>query len=407
MSRVDRSVDDFDLHIDDGPPPDDPFHAADDAPGRDRRRIDGPERRKLDNDLAGRLDGMGLDPWLPNITTMDLLETGESFDVLPLREHWIFAGTAKRKAADFVKHFTAFAQQADTSRFRGYVLRPTSGKGSAGQLLDRIRQVSQVYGNVMTAAVADGIGRPVATFVHPRFDVDMKLWDVHLHVVIDVESDQSEKMFDRLCRNFSTPKIIQPMKSVGAWVNYCATWTIDHRDISNWPTWAVKEFWVARRLQLQRKVGAFAAYCQTVKGKALVWEGGQVLAKDRPVKPSRKPAQTFPGGSSPKAIIVAKVHGMTQLVAISKRPRLLDGDLGGRGPASRVKPTTSTVPIPTTPLRASPRTTSSHRLRQRILLWEKIWPYGVPGRPTRPVKRRTVRFGADSSQMRPKRHYRT
>lgn len=164
MSNVDRSVDDFAPDIDDGLPPDDPFHAADDAPGRDRPRMDGLERRTLDNDLAGRLDEMGLDPWLPNITTMDLLETGETFDVLPLREHWIFAETAKRKAADFVKHFTAFVQQADTSRFKGYVLRPSSGKGSGGQLLDRIHQVSQVYGNVMTAAVADGIGRPVATF---------------------------------------------------------------------------------------------------------------------------------------------------------------------------------------------------------------------------------------------------
>lgn len=388
MSGMGYSVDDFDLDIGEGPLPDDPSHSAYNVQGRNRLRMDGPERRARDASLANRLDGMGLDPWLPNIETWVFLETGETFDMLPLREHWMFAGTAKKKAADYVKYFTAFAQQTDTSRFKGYVVRPTTGKGMRGQLHDRIREVSQVYENVMTAAVGDRIGRPIATFLHPRFDTDMQLWDVHLHIVIDVEPDQSEKMFNRICRNFSTPRTIDPMNSVGAWVNYSATWTIDHRDIANWPNWAVDEFWHIRRLQLHRKVGAFASYCKTIKGKLLEWEGSKVLVKDRPVKPSRKPAQAIHRASSRKAIIVAKVAGKTQLVAIIKRPRL----------ASPLESTTTTGPIPTTPFGATPQTIPPRRLRQRIGRWEKVWPYGTPGRPARPVERRRLRFVVDMSE---------
>lgn len=224
--------------------------------------MDRDERRALDTDLARRLDALGLDPWVSQISMFTLLETGETFEQLPLREHWIFASTAKSKAADFVKHFAAFAQQADISRFKSYVLRPTGGKGRPGELLATLKAASKAFGNVMTAAASDGIGKPVVTILHPRFDEAMQLWDVHLHVVIDVHPEQSERMFDRLCRNFATPKTIELSKHVGAWVNYSSSWIVDHRDIVRWPAWAIEEFWAVQGMQLQRKVGAFATFCR-------------------------------------------------------------------------------------------------------------------------------------------------
>lgn len=352
-----------------------------------RRRIDRSERRSLDNDLADRLDRLGMDPLLPNITTLTIMHTGRSFDLIPTREHWAFSVTAKAKAANFVTQFMAFQQHADTSTFQSFVIRPAGRKGGMGELMETIQRVSSDYSNVMTAAVKDDLAQPVATFIHVRFDTILKMWDVHLHVIADVKPTHSEQFSRRICKRFSTPKKIEPLKNVGAWANYCATWAIDHRDIQKWPDDALLELWNIRGVHLLRKGGEFAKFCRTLKGKTINRVGSGVVIEDKPHKPPKTLRRKAALDLEQVGYAVMRISGESCYVAIHRRPRvprerldiaLKDTEAGHR------ESTTNTAPISTRSDIGHARTleiplvknSSAVRfsLRRALCLWLKIWP---------------------------------
>lgn len=384
---------------------------GDEGPRKDRQRIDPPERRALDKALAKRLDRLKQDPWLPNVTVIIDIDSGESFDLLPVREHWIFAGNTKTKAAKFVAQFTAFGQQTDTSTFRAYVLRPKLRKGNPGELAETINRVSADVGKVISKAKQDGLARPIAVFIHVRYDVGFDLWDVHLHCVFDVVSEHSEQFFGRLCSNFSTPKEIVLEKDIGSWVNYSAGWVVDHRDIAEWPAHAVKEFWKIKAVQLLRKGGAFASFCKTLRGKSLRWDQGRVVIEDTPVKAPRKTASHPSRAPNQRGYAVLRIGGQTRRCAIVKRPRRrrrnTDSTARQYSPAmsfvrERMESTTTTGSIPTMPL-SRPATSivepsgrqsiaMRSRFRRQERLWRTVWPYGNPACLPRPVRRRLATY---------------
>lgn len=399
---------------------DEPMHGVEGSVRNNRRRIDKPERHVLDDPLADRLDGLGMDPWLPTVTGVTVMHNGYTFDMTPLREHWAFASIAKSKAADFTTKFMAFRQVTDTGRFQGFVLRPELRKGGPGELLETINRVSSDYSNVMTAAVKDGLAWPIATFIHIRYDLVLQMWDVHLHVVADVPEDPEERFFSRLCRRFSTPKTIQ-LKDVGAWVNYCSTWAIDHRDIVNWPDDALLELWNLRGVHLLRKGGAFARFCRSLKGKTLTRQGEGVTIEDKPTKASRTGPGRAPHDPDQSAYTVMRIDGEAQYVALHRRPREKGGDRASAAPnEGRMKSTTSTGPISTTAHGSPTAMIANHstlspvaarsRVRRGLRLWTKVWPYGghisgdvAPDDPRlpRPVRRRLAAMLSPRAPMSP------
>jgi hypothetical protein len=98
------------------------------------------------------------------------IATLERFVTNPLREHWLFSKTAKERGATTVATFAAYAVQASTANLRAYVLRPEFRKARAGELAAIIKKLAKVYGRVMTNARKDKLGKPVAVFVHIRWD---------------------------------------------------------------------------------------------------------------------------------------------------------------------------------------------------------------------------------------------
>lgn len=370
------------------------------APRPNRRRIDPPERRALDQALALRLDGLGADPWTAKITDMVDVETGEAFhDIGPLIEHWAFAGPAKRRAAAFNAIFTAYHAQADTSGFRGYVLRLPLKKAQPGTLDDAIRAITQLYGRVMANAKRDGLAKPVAVFLHPRWDSDLGVWDVHLHCIVDVMPGKEDPFFLRLALKFSTPKSIGEVKNMASWANYCATWVLDHRDIAKWPDEAVLEFWDLKAPQLIRKTGDLASFASTIRGKAIRWEDGRVVIEDKEPPQTRQDDRGHPSRSTQQvAYAVVRFGGSTRHCAIFryKRPerdRPEQKQAEGVPSRARMYPTTTTGPIPSTPIRDRTVRQEARRLRRQMTLWETIWPWGTPERPPGPIRRRLARAG--------------
>jgi len=69
-----------------------PSNETDDFPRPKRRRIDTTERRVLDNKLADRLEGLGIDPWLPDVTTLTVMQTGQTTKFRQPVEKTSFAG---------------------------------------------------------------------------------------------------------------------------------------------------------------------------------------------------------------------------------------------------------------------------------------------------------------------------
>lgn len=114
------------------------------------------------------------------------------------QEHWAFARTAKQRAADFVKAFSAFTNGRDNGNLQAFVLRPKLRKASLGELKHFVNDIGKKYGRVIDKARAKGIARPVAMFIHIRWDIESKLWDVHLHAVVDVPPENLETLFLRL-----------------------------------------------------------------------------------------------------------------------------------------------------------------------------------------------------------------
>ena len=302
---------------------DHPIKAKKNAASRNRRRIDRPERRALDRALALRLDRLGAKPWTDKITDMVDLDTGEVFpDVGPLIEHWIFAGPAKQRAAEFNAIFSGYCAQADTSQLRGFVLRVPLEKVAPGSLEDAVKKVARLYGRVMVNAKRDGLAKPVAVFVHPRWDNELGVWDLHLHCIVDVMPEAEDQFFLRLARNFSTPTSIDNIKSMPAWANYCATWVVDHRDIKNWPDKAVLEFWNLKSPQLMRKAGDLVAFAGTLRGKVLRWERDRVVIEEKEPRQARQNGREHPLRSSRQVgYAVVKIGGRKRRCAIVRYDR--------------------------------------------------------------------------------------
>lgn len=365
------------------------------VPRPNRRVILPPERRARDHKLALRLDQLGENPWTAKVTDMIDIETGKTFhDLGPLIEHWIFAGPAKRRAAAFNAIFSAFHARTDTSGFRAYVARLPLQKAKPGTLADAIKAITKRYGRMMANAKRDGLAKAVAVFVHPRWDNELGLWDVHLHCIVDVQPGRDDPFFLRLAMNFSTPKSIGKARNIASWANYCAGWVVDHRDIANWPDHAVLEFWGLKAPQLIRKAGDLAAFAATLKGKNLRWEDDKVVIEDKDRPTTRQDARTHPL-RSPKqvAYAVVRLGGCKRKCAIIRYDRVVrERSAADKGDVSlaraHVYPTRTTGSIPSTGSALQGRGENMRRLRRRLALWERIWPWGTQVRPAGPIQRR-------------------
>lgn len=272
-------------------------------------------------------------------------------------------------------------------------------KAPQGTLADAIKAITQQYGRVMANAKRDDLAKPVAVFVHPRWDNGLGVWDVHLHCIVDVMPGKDDPFFLRLALNFSTPKSIGEVKNIASWANYYATWVLDHRNIATWPDTVLFEFWNLKAPQFIRRTGDLASFAATTKGKAIRWEDGRVVIEDKEPRQTRQDDQGRPSRSSQQvAFAIVRFGGRERRCAILRydRPeRDRPEENYGAGEPSRawMYSTTSTGPIPSTTIRNHTTRQEARSLRRKITLWQTIWPWGTPERPPGPIRRRLARSG--------------
>ena len=290
---------------------------------RNRQRILPDERIQLDSATVKRLKS-----WreIPIRTTNRVLvdvefELGRVIRNASKRERWVFSSVAAERAAEVAAAFDLFAETADLSDLRHFVLRPLGEKPTADQLPAALKQLSDAYNQHVGPLVSDGLIKPLLCAIHVRYDEALGVFDPHAHCVWRVATDDLDAVFQGIQTKFSTVWMEdKPIENPAALVNYLVTWIIDHRSLQEWPKRAVLALWRLARPRFSRPAGEFAKFKATLlKGHRLVRQDGAVKAvpiQKRP--PARdKACAAPPQTGSVAGYVRAKVLGKLRWCAIA------------------------------------------------------------------------------------------
>jgi len=290
---------------------------------RNRQRILPDERIQLDSATVKRLKS-----WreIPIRTTNRVLvdvdiELGRVIRNASKRERWVFSSVAAERAADVAAAFDLFAETADLSDLRHFVLRPLGEKPTADQLPAALKELSDAYNQYVGPLVSEGLIKPLLCTVHVRYDEVLGVFDPHAHCVWRVASGDLDDVFQGIQTKFSTVWMDdKPIENPAALVNYVVTWIIDHRSLQDWPKKAVLALWRLQRPRFIRPAGHFAKFKATLlKGHRLVRQDGAVKAV--PVQ-KRPPARNKTYAAPPQTgsvvgYVRAKVLGKLRWCAIA------------------------------------------------------------------------------------------
>jgi hypothetical protein len=245
-----------------------------------RKRILSTERRRCDRRTAARLIAQPGGPRRPSDRVLVDVEVdpGHVYRNGALREKWVFASVASKRAADVAGAFDLFAENADLSDLRHVVLRPLGHKTAIGDLDKGLKKLAEDYDRHVGRLVTKKLIVPLVCTVHIRFDVKSNLFDLHLHCAWRLVPTVLDKVLAEIHPHFSTTWIEgEKIRTPAALVNYFFTWVIDHRSLQQWPDAALHAVWKLGRHRLIRPSGPFAEFRKTLKDCRLVRENGTVM----------------------------------------------------------------------------------------------------------------------------------
>ena len=206
------------------------------------------EEARSDTGKAAILEKHDIDFRPIQETSLLVLSTGVEHRLPNLKERPIFAVHHRRRVAEMALTFDAFRQGQDLGNLRLVGLRPVEGKAPLGGLDEAFTAFSRAYNTHVGRLVTAGTIEPVLTAIHIRFDVALGAWDLHAHALWNVSDANIDAMWIGLGTHFSDKWMDgERVERPGAAANYCLSWTIDHREIMNWPEEAVLELWDLER----------------------------------------------------------------------------------------------------------------------------------------------------------------
>ena len=433
-------------HPDNNSPKDANGNAPVSPPKKRRKPLSKVERQLADLRTAKRLSDAGREPYRHSVRVFEDIEVepGRKFASSPYRERWIFAGEGGRRAARISAEFDLFKQTHDLSNVRHFGFRPSpsakgdearvAAKAEIGQLREEMKRFADEYDKWISKLVHEGLIEPLLTFIHVRFDKTLFKWDVHAHCIWIVKDMDFDEVFLRVAAKFSKPwRDDQPIRNVGALVNYAGQWVVDYREQGRWPEAALLEFWDLKAPRLVRAAGEFAKFRRELDGRALRRVGDQIAIEEK--TPARRYNGTYHGAERAGVVGYArlKLDGRKRLCAIwSKEPQgaeppipagrpfehKVSGDsalLTSRLPGNVIEdleekyrryPTASTGLTPP-PLVNTHLSVSDHPLAPPSRAWWwKAWPHGAAvvrhcrRGACRPVARRLAKLAAASSSKR-------
>lgn len=363
---------------------------------RNRRPYSKRERYEIDRTTADRLERLGLKARPSHQIFVADMETGREVAVEETVDRIVFARSVQHRAAAMALTFDAWAERTELHNLYSITLRLTNDKPRVGELKKAQQALNLEYGDVTDKLRQEKLFRPIFVGTHFRFLAsglpEFDSWDNHLHVVSEIEPEHLEQVQRRFRSHFDDVWIKSlSAERAGATINYISSWTVDHRDITNWSDEALEELFLLDGTFL-RPAGEFRAFRHRVKHKVLVRHDDNVEIIDKKWLPKLpRSARGDGSGSEHVGYTIAIFDGEEKLCRILRRPR------PAPAPAATLKTSITMIAalIPTLAAKAN------RRLLQRAGCWSRIWCYGPTvvsvadldnPRLPRPVRRRIGKY---------------
>ncbi|AKH99222.1 hypothetical protein IMCC20628_00498 [Hoeflea sp. IMCC20628] len=218
-------------------------------------------------ELGKRLEALGLDVHASEHERYLVLlqdAPGEIIDLgRPLRSSRIFAHEAIRKNAPVVSDFAEYSAEHGLENCMFWNVGLTGAKAAAEDLAIALKAFNTKI-NIEFSELRKKLSFELLLItIHPRFDMETGLFDLHAHVICRVPPEHREAAHRRLMSKFSKIDLnTRPIRNPAAAATYML-WGIWQNDIMlAWPDHALKAAWslTQKRFRLFRTGGTFAKF---------------------------------------------------------------------------------------------------------------------------------------------------
>ncbi|MFK3963114.1 hypothetical protein ACI2KT_05955 [Ensifer adhaerens] len=218
-------------------------------------------------ELARRFERIGIDAFASqNERYLVLLQDspGEIIDLgKPLRGTRIFATQAARKNIPIVADFVAFARADGLRDCMFWCIGLPGCKATADGLTTALKAFNATINVEFSELRKRHSFEVLLIAIHPRFDHQTGLFDLHAHFVCRVPSDHREAVHRRLMTKFSRIDLrTTPIRNAAAVSTYMLWGIWRNKDMLTWPDHALQAAWslTQHRFRLVRAGGAFAKW---------------------------------------------------------------------------------------------------------------------------------------------------
>ncbi|AKH99214.1 hypothetical protein IMCC20628_00490 [Hoeflea sp. IMCC20628] len=218
-------------------------------------------------ELGKRLESLGVDVHVSEHERYLVLlqdAPGQIIDLgRPLRGSRFFGHEAIRRNVPIVTDFTEFAAEYGLKNCMFWGIGLTGAKASADELVSAMKTFNARINIEFSELRKKHSFELLLIAIHPRFDLESGLFDLHAHFVCRVPSEHREAVHRRLLVKFSKTDLnTRPIRNAAAVATY-SLWGIWRNEIMlSWPDHALEAAWslTQHRFRLIRTGGAFAKW---------------------------------------------------------------------------------------------------------------------------------------------------
>ncbi|PTM92867.1 hypothetical protein [Mycoplana dimorpha] len=217
--------------------------------------------------LARRLEAIGIDAFSSQRERYLVLLQGSPGEIIdlgkPLRGSRIFGNQAARKNIPIVSDFTAFAQEDGLRDCMFWGVGITGAKAAPDNVVEALKDFNRKINLVFSDLRKQHAFEMLLLAIHPRFDPDSGLFDLHAHFVCRVPRHEHENVSRKLMVKFSKVDLpTRPIRNAGAVSTYMLWGIWRNKHMIAWPDHALAAAWslTQHRFRFFRAGGSFAKW---------------------------------------------------------------------------------------------------------------------------------------------------
>lgn len=218
-------------------------------------------------ELGKRLEALGLDVHASEHERYLVLlqdAPGEIIDLgRPLRGSRIFGNEAIRRNIPVVTDFTEFAAEHGLEDCMFWGIGLTGSKATADDLVSAMKAFNAKINVEFSELRKKHSFELLLIAIHPRFDHESGLFDLHAHFVCRVPTEHREAVHRRLLVKFSKTDLnTKPIRKAAAVATYSLWGIWRNKVMLTWPDHALEAAWslTQHRFRIFRTAGAFAKW---------------------------------------------------------------------------------------------------------------------------------------------------